>query len=1128
MPPFWVDLEYDTHRTRALTFPPVFVHRKPKPGHPDRFFHADLSLTFGWSVKDRNRRRWLSPLALFYGSFGERKTVWGTAALLMGYKRVGEQFNFGQFPLVWWWGNRHVRNFLVLPLHYQQKTPDSFKAITALLFWYGHENRADQNPANDKSHFVAAPIYWSFRRGYRRIDVAAPLYLGGRNDEKGLKHATFFPFLHWQSREFGNATELWTPFWIDRKDRARRKRAFAVPPVLAFGVRTPTWSHTSALGLVHVHRNHLLGSRTVFAFPVLTHRDPRQDFQIVLPTFYRFADRERGVSTWGLWPLAFGRKTPDERRVYTLLGGGMRGRDRWGLGIAPLLTFARKDPKGTSFVGVGPVWWSRDARSNTTRFVAAPLAYVRRSPDGTAVGLPPLGVFVGRRGTRSHQVVTPLFWHLRDRDPKAPKDTWAVPPVYVRRADGGFEAGAVPLVFFGKNRRRTYAVAPLLLSGYGRDERRGTSLALSPLVWTSTGRDHRAFGIVPLAFHVRRGTDPKAPRSKVTGVLPFYVGRATENGRLAITPLGAYARNGTRRTWVFGPVFGTRREHRRTFGVVPLVFHDRREGKDGPSTRTAVVPLFLRAHTPEDDLDMWTPLVWRRRVRGDHPRTGLAVVPFYFRQRQPKGVDVDAGLGFFYARNPTRRTHTLIAGPFFHRLSRKALHTGVFPFTWWKDSEEERRLLSLPLVVHVENKKERSHTTIAPPFWFDRRRANGRRGWAALPFAVGNKRLYNHTRVGIAALGYVDVFRLRRNTRFVGHVPLLFRYEKCGFQSGDDPKCRYTLWGSVPFFLYGKDGRGRTTHGALMLYYFDRTPKGYRFYTPLFGLRNEPNEAVAWYALTLGVKIDRTHVRAMMLPLFFHKHHRRKDQSTTVVLPPLYVGQHKEDRRWFQAGLLVWQFRQQHQVTTSVLPPLFFYRHAFAERTLSWLLPIYLRDDHPGKDEAWTTVFPALYVQRRHGEDLDVVQFPLVWHVVRGENHGTFGAFLWWDIAHEGRRFQMVPGFYTRFSGPKGDTRVIGPLLGWWTRGRGSSEGDLHWRALFGLFGGGVEDGVRYTAILGAKIRHDGARARARSARRAARRARREARRAERRWRRRAAAAERARRRAARASVSPRRTAPGT
>jgi hypothetical protein len=57
-----------------------------------------------------------------------------------------------------------------------------------------------------------------------------------------------------------------------------------------------------------------------------------------------------------------------------------------------------------------------------------------------------------------------------------------------------------------------------------------------------------------------------------------------------------------------------------------------------------VAPLFAHHRAPGEDLDMWSPLVWRTATRGEKPRKNLAVFPFYFRQRQPGGIDVDAGL----------------------------------------------------------------------------------------------------------------------------------------------------------------------------------------------------------------------------------------------------------------------------------------------------------------------------------------------------------------------------------------------------------------------------------------------------------------------------------------------------
>ena len=85
---------------------------------------------------------------------------------------------------------------------------------------------------------------------------------------------------------------------------------------------------------------------------------------------------------------------------------------------------------------------------------------------------------------------------------------------------------------------------------------------------------------------------------------------------------------------------------------------------------TSAFPLFLRDRRPERDLDIWIAAdLARAKVRGDKPRNNLAIVPLYFGQRQPGGVDVDASLLVVWSRDTTRHTHTLVAGPFYHRLS---------------------------------------------------------------------------------------------------------------------------------------------------------------------------------------------------------------------------------------------------------------------------------------------------------------------------------------------------------------------------------------------------------------------------------------------------------------------------
>lgn len=1066
VPPFWIDRTWTTHRTRALTLPPLFVHRSAGPQHPDMLFHFDLSLTTGWYSARTQKRRYLSPLALFFGSFSERTTAWGAGVLLMGYKRVGEQFNFGQFPLVWHWGNKQVKNLVVVPFHYHQKTPDSLRGFDLVLFWYGHKNTTDDDPQNDLRYFVGAPLFVQVTKGVNRITLGIPLYAGWRNKAKGVRHHTIFPFAHWSSREFGNRRDVFSLLFIKRSDDARRKTAWAVPPLVVFQTRSPERSLTAVTPLVWRGQNHVRGTTAWAAFPWVSYRDPAQQNRVLFPLFWQFGDRLTGATTTAVVPLGGFTRRPG--RGYTF-------------GLAPLLTFGQHDPKGRSFQVVTPLFWRFRNRTpggpETHRVVVPPLFVMDHKGDRRSYALPlPLLSFFGRDGSKRWQIFAPLlFGHVHDSDRTRWHDTWAVGPFYLRRTIPGWHAGVLPLFSAGRDDRQRYAVVPPLLFGHVHNLAERRSTTISPIFARTTGPGSRTLGVLNLFWDVKRPNDERH-----TVMFPLLYRRQHADRVLTITPLGGGLKTKDRSTWMATPLlYGSRDtsgpadRRRSSFGFIPLVFNDRRPVEGGMATNLVVGPLFARHRAPGEDLDMWSPLIWRTATRGDKPRRNLAVFPFYFRQRQPAGIDVDAGLipPFFSARDPSRHTHTLVAGPFFHRLSRTQLNTGLVPVYWWHDSLEKRRLVSLPLIVHVADKARGEHTTIAIPLWFDRRKANGRRTWVALPFALGTKGQYNFTRFSMAPPGFVDAFRLARNFRFTGFVPLLFRYQKCGFREEDDERCRYTLWGSFPLFVAGRDGQGRRTHGALGLYWFDKDKGGTKFLTLLGGAVVRPTERLTWYALNVGRTVTRTHATTVVFPLFLQKNHRTESRGWTVAGGPLFIERRKEDYRWFEAGLLVWHFRRPHKVTTAVLPPLFLGMHAYAERRLFWVLPLVVRDDHWSKDKTFTMVPPGLVFQSRRGENNDWVQFPLLWHIERGKNSGTVGLPLWWDVRRKGTITQVVPALFTRHVRKnQRATNVVGPGLGWWTRQHGKRPG-LHWRALFGAIGGGNEGGQRYFSLFGGKIK---------------------------------------------------------
>lgn len=1099
VPPFYLRKESDTHTTTALYLPPIYLHRVAKPGHPEKLLHLDLSLTFGWHSKSKEKNRYINPVGLFFGGFSKQRSAWAMVPLLMGYKRVGESFRFGQFPLVWWWGNREVKNLLVAPVHFQQKRPNGFRGMSLLLAWYGHENLQDNDPSNDKRYTIFAPLYLGLTKGTSKLHLS-PVFIAGSDERKGVKHRTAFPFFHRSTLEFGNRKELWTPLYVQRSDRARAKKTWIVPPALSFSRETRSHSTTAWTPLVWRLEDKLRASSTWLIGPMGAWGDPKRRVQWAFPFYLRMQDTAQKASASLMLPLYYARKNDQGAVVHTALGFGSRGLDKsWSFGVHPLLTYAKYDPnKGTRVIAAGGLFWRAHQPASagtplTSRWGVGPLVYSNTRGERRDFGIVPL-VFAGRDGTKRYQVITPLVWHIKDTAADVQRDTWITGPAYMHRQGADRQFGLAPLYFGRWGGDRRWHIAPPLLTFHVADQAKQTSRTVSPFFVRAKSPDSSALGVLWLGWDVKRSD------GRDSLLFPLYYRRSRGDTSWWATPIGGMKTTPAGRSWVLGTTYRIRNADARGFGIAPLFFRHEQLTGDNVGVTTAVFPFYAKSRHANADVDMFTPFVWRAKFKNEAlPREALAAFPFYMRRRQPGGIDLDAGLLWMYGRNKTRKTHLLIAGPFYHRVSRKGLHTGVVPLTWWKDTEDSRHLVALPLVYHFQNKANGERTTVGLPFWFDRVRPDGSRVWFAFPAAVGTRGRHNYTRVGLGAVGYLDIFRLSRRTRipnekedafalnlrgnaegvlpsfrFSGWLPLYFRYDQCGFRKSDDPACRYTVRGSFPFFMYGSNAAGRKTHAAALLYYFDRRPNGARkIFTLLGGYAKDPGKRLTIYGLTFVRDVSNEVSLTTVIPLFWHKQSRRPDalRSTTWVLGPVYTAQRNGDKRWFQTAGLFWQFRTPVKVSTAIIPPIFFRQHVFKERKLSWLLPLYLDDNKIGSSERWTVAFPLLAFDHRKKEARSFVQFPLVWHFKRDASHSTTLGFpLYLDIKRAKKRVTMVPFLYARRSTPTLKRHIIGPFLARWDREKEGALTSLHWRALVGVVGGGRVGSERYMQVFWLKI----------------------------------------------------------
>jgi hypothetical protein len=124
--------------------------------------------------------------------------------------------------------------------------------------------------------------------------------------------------------------------------------------------------------LVWRSENLVRGTTAWAAFPWVSYRDPRRRNRVLFPLFWQFGDRTTGATTTAIVPAR--RRTRRPGRGFTL-------------GLAPLLTFARHDPKGRSFQVVTPLFWRfRDRTAyggqGSQQIVLA--AAVRLQPEGPA------------------------------------------------------------------------------------------------------------------------------------------------------------------------------------------------------------------------------------------------------------------------------------------------------------------------------------------------------------------------------------------------------------------------------------------------------------------------------------------------------------------------------------------------------------------------------------------------------------------------------------------------------------------------------------------------------------------------------------------------------------------------
>lgn len=729
-----------------------------------------------------------------------------------------------------------------------------------------------------------------------------------------------------------------------------------------------------------------------------------------------------------------------------------RSGDNGALHIPALLTFSH--------------WHHDPATGDDKGAIVGPLfGWKKSSVDGATKnwggGLFPL-LWLGRNEHKHRLVLAPIFTLFRD-DARHSYTT-SLGPLYLhRRAEGkGFDAGAFPLLFFGKANHGSYAgLLPLFFyrhnasgttavvgPGYGYSGSRGWAFGIAPLahfghlgdnehqvlfpplfIRTANAKKQQSMVLFGPLFHAQSGS------RELDMIVPLLYFWRDQKNALLLSPLIGWRKSEAAEHLVIGPYIYKRdaATQSRTHFLFPLALvHDQPDYhvraqipffwriRNGSLTSTLLFPLYLHQRSPTYSADSLFPIFWHSRKgdtrtdivgplfvqKSDNGDRAAALFPlFVYRKRVEAGQSRSfaAGLpGFYWQQRSVDQSHLLIAGPLFSSKRGSDYVAGLVPLAFaWRSGDTSSVLA--PLFFNRRNHQDHSSLTVLLPFYFGRDSKGG--GQLGLP-------------------------------------PLLFsRWHPSGYST------------TVLFPLFVLNGRPDGSRLLTPLFGYSRYKAGHWFYFgPLYSRRDEKRSATALWPLFCFSKNqeDQTHMH-FVLPFYFDRQAKQEERLTAF--SPLFWRYQDIERRVFAAPLFV-DNNNYFEARTTTFFPFFVRHHSRVDNTVAWALPPLL---------TWW--------RKTYGESgkTDVVIFPLFWRFGGSQQSTTVLAPLFWDFKRGDQRTTVFFPLYARWVRNDGTYQLIGNT--YVSRGHGPKEGawyvnfiplvdfghprkgDLEWNVAEGLFG---------------------------------------------------------------------------
>jgi hypothetical protein len=420
------------------------------------------------------------------------------------------------FPLVWSMKNNKYQSFTLMP-----------------LFSSGH------NYDTSKSHFAVTPLFWHIQKGSSRFDFLFPIWwYKKKGSGEYAKYTHIILPIYFSHRSFYKNNKVVFPFYWKFKNEYYK--SFTLIPVFSKGSSSDSSRTHYAVTCFYWHIKNKDKRRNIL-FPLYWNtRKGKGEFEkksdVVFPLFWSFRKKDEKNNV--LFPLVWQLKNY-YRQSFTILplfsSGHTNDNEHSHLVLTPFMWKIKNHDKERTVLF--PLYWSFK-EENEKKTVFFPLLWHNKTAFEHSLTFFPLFSSGGSADkSRSHLVITPLFWRTKNADElqnilfplwwnirkgkeAETEKTNVVFPLYWSKQDAYRNLKVFfPLIWKQEDPHySSFTLFPLFSKGKS-PVNENMHFAISPLIWKIRKADKTSFTLFPLFYSI----SDKEKESRKFNILYFVL-----------------------------------------------------------------------------------------------------------------------------------------------------------------------------------------------------------------------------------------------------------------------------------------------------------------------------------------------------------------------------------------------------------------------------------------------------------------------------------------------------------------------------------------------------------------------------------------------------------------------------